>query len=283
MPLKPSIPISPSWPASPTLSDLGDPEWINAYRAAGGHVRTLPSAEDATQAQHLVTRAAHRPGMPTPAFYRLLEGVREKAAAALDPGLGAELGGAQQGGSASLAERMPAPAAPISPPPAAVPSSDFEPDQVLAELQRGAGAWLAIFSPQTNTCMRAAQEAILRGDGESRAHAALSLRRALIALADNVEPAGEGTRPDHTGELRQVGPEQFKNRLYIYLGRRLRSAHQRRLALIELESIERRLSALIRALGKALHSDSDRSELQQVYLCSWSLIAQIVCCAESDA
>src|SRR5260221_11274282 len=55
------------WPASPTLEDLGDPEWLAAYEAAGGHVRPARSVRGVEQAG--VVRALVEPlSKPNPNF-----------------------------------------------------------------------------------------------------------------------------------------------------------------------------------------------------------------------
>jgi hypothetical protein len=288
MPLKPNIPESPSWPASPvlrgasfpaspSLEDLGDPEWVAAYEAAGGHVRRVRNAAGSQQAA-LVGPLVEPLSRPNPNFLRILEGGRTKASPAVDPGLHEDVNRLQDfvaSDSPSNPAVVPEPARRDAP-----PSRDGQEDAVFADLQGKATAWLDIFCPKVNQCMRGAHDAITRDDEESLAHGALSLRRALVALADYVEPGGAGTRPDHTGEERKVGQEQFKNRLYIYLGKKLENSHRRALTLAELDLIDPQLNSFVRALGKAVHADSPKDDLAQIYLTTWSVVAQVVHCSE---
>lgn len=51
----------------------------------------------------------------------------------------------------------------------------------------------------------------------------------------------------------------------------------------ELESVERRLTALVRAVAKGLHADSNVEDLAQLYATTWSVVAQVVRCAESGS
>jgi hypothetical protein len=166
-------------------------------------------------------------------------------------------------------------------PVASVPAA-VEQDEVLAAMQARTTGWLSVFCPGARHSLDGAKAAILRDEAESGAHAAVSLRRALAYLADSVEPPGAEEKQDHTGKLREVGPDKFKNRLHIYLGRKL-SGDGRRLALLELESTDRRLAALLAALGKAVHGESSRVELEQLYIACWSVVARTVACAESPA
>jgi hypothetical protein len=278
------IPDSTSWPkspalgvglpASPTLEDLGNPVWIDAYRRAGGLVRTLRGAEGAHRTHLTISPTTHQPSPSPPGALK----IAQEATDAVDQGVGSDvarpqisLGGASPVGPATNPE--------TSPPASLRPPIDL----VFAGLRHRAAAWLDIFCPKVNRCLEAAHDAIIRGDEESLAHAALSLRRGLIALADHVEPPGDEKRRDHMGNERTVGREQFKNRLYIYLGTRLESAEHRSLTLTELELVEQRLSPFVRAMGKAVHADGEKDDLNQMYATTWSVVAQVVRCAEAPS
>jgi hypothetical protein len=149
-------------------------------------------------------------------------------------------------------------------------------------MQARTSAWLSVFCPTAASAMEGAQAAILRAERESVAHAATSLRRALRSVADFVEPPGEVTRLDHTGTPRGLRADQYKNRLHLYLGRKL-SGDARKLTLIELELTEARLTALIGALGKAVHAEASREDIELLYCTCWSLVARIAACAELAA
>lgn len=216
--------------------------------------------------------------MPTPNFLQRLQDTAKKASAVVDPGLQRDIARLESfaetaaSGNPVVAQRTERADAP--------PSRDGQQDVVFADLHSKASAWLDIFCPKVNRCLKGAHDAIVRGDQESLAHAALSLRRALTVLADYVEPPGTERRRDHAGKEREVGQEQFKNRLYIYLGKQLEGNH-RTLTLAELELIEHQLSPFVRAIGKAVHADSPKDDLAQVYATTWSVVAQIIRCAES--
>jgi hypothetical protein len=289
MALNPTIRESQSWPrspalvsggfpASPTLKDLGDPVWLEAYRRSGGIVRTVQQSEDARRAGHVVSTAAQNVGVPTPNFLRRLQNTVTKVVAATDSGVARDVAKIEELLEAAPPSRL---VAPVVDDKSSV-STRRATDAVFTELQEKASAWLDIFCPKVKRCMAGAHDAIARGDAESLAHGALSLRRALVALADEVEPAGAQERPDHAGIMRSVGREQFKNRLYIYLGRRTRSRAHRALTLAELELVEDQLGPFVKAVGKGLHADSAKEDLAQLYTTTWSLIARVVQCAEAE-
>lgn len=229
-------------PASPSLDDLADPTWIHSYRQAGGNVRTLPGNPPA----HYVAQPVRTVARPTPTFLRLLE--------------------------TSPAEETPP----------AEETQNRHTDPLLEALAERTSAWLQIFTPKTLECLVAAREALEREGPESLAHAALSLRRGMISLADAVEPAGTEQRQDHAGVERGVSREQFKNRLVIYLGRMDLPRSQRALTLAELNLVDEQLARQARALGKGIHDHSTPDQLMQLYMTSWSVIVQVCRCAETD-
>jgi hypothetical protein len=263
-----------SWMASPTLSDLGDPEWIAQYQAAGGNVRPRRSVEGAEQAL-LVGPLVEPLSTPTPNFLQRLApagssgGTKNGEATA-----GSDVSPAAPGQLERQAETVTGESQ--------IPVRQPQGDEVYDAMRARADSWLAVFCSTGQAAMEGARAAILRNESESGAHAATSLRRALLAVADYVEPPAEGTRPDHTGAERGMGAGQYKNRLYVYLGRKL-DGELRKLQLVELELTEQRLGALIGALGKAVHAESRRGDLEQLYLTCWALIARIADCAEASA
>ena len=277
-----SFPASPAMgsglPASPSLSDLGDPAWIAAYEAAGGNVRRMRAADGARPTHFVVHDARTKVGVPTPGFFQMREQVQAKVAPVLKATEEAQLMREKVetfGGQPTTSDHRAADET--------IPDQCVEGDAVLSHMRSNAISWAETFCPPVSKAMNAAHDAILRGDVESFAQAATSIRRALVALADYVEPPGDEKRLDHTGKLLAVGPEQFKNRLRIYLGKRLEASLQRKHAVATLDLVDEQLGAVSRLLGKAIHADGARPELDQLYITTWSVLAQVVSCAELTA
>lgn len=265
-----------SLPASPTLRDLADPEWVSAYRAAGGNVRPARSGVSGSQDQpYLVGPLVEPLTRPRPSFFRGAQRPELPKSMANDT-LVAEV---IEDRGRPVAETL-RPAAQVAPP--KTPDPDAQADQVISAMQERTSAWLSIFCPGARAALDGARRAILRDEVESGAHAATSLRRALACLADALEPPGVEKKADHTGALREVRQSHYKNRLYIYLGHKL-SGSDRKLALLELESTNTRLTALLASLGKTVHGESSRADLEQLYLTCWSVVARTVACAEAPA
>ena len=111
-------------------------------------------------------------------------------------------------------------------------------------------------------------------------HAASSCRRALVALADAVEPPGPGTRLDHTGQPRKVDRDAYKNRLLLFVGKRMTSASARKMSEREFDLLVHRLDALVDQLGKGVHDDHTYAEAAHIYLTTWAVVSEIVHIAE---
>ena len=236
-------------------------------------------AADGARPTHFVVHDARtKVGVPSPGFFQMLEQVQAKVAPVLKATEEAQsmrekietFGGQPTASDQRAADET-------------IPDQCVEGDAVLSHMRSNAISWAETFCPPVGKAMNAAHDAILRGDVESYAQAATSMRRALVALADYVEPPGGEKRPDHTGELLAVGQEQFKNRLRIYLGTKLEGSLQRKHALATLDLVDEQVGAVARLLGKAIHAEGARPELDQLYITTWSVLAQVVSCAELTA
>jgi hypothetical protein len=232
-------------------------------------------AADAVRSTHyLVNHPQNRVGVPSPGFFQMLEQVQAKAVPAVQ---------ATEEIRSMREKAEPSTASDLHAANETIPNQGMEGDAVLSHMRSKAMAWGETFCPRVSEAMKAAHDAILRGDVESFAQAATSMRRALVALADYVEPPGNEKRPDHTGKLLGVGQEQFKNRLRIYLGKRVEGSSQRKHALATLDLVDEQLGAVARLLGKAIHAKGARPELDQLYITAWSVLALVASCAELTA
>jgi hypothetical protein len=53
--------------------------------------------------------------------------------------------------------------------------------------------------------------------------------------------------------------------------------------LATLDLLDEQLTVVTRLLGKAIHADAARPELDQLYITAWSVLTQVVDCAELTA
>src|SRR4051812_12722230 len=134
---------STPWPASPTLGDLGDPAWLAAYQAAGGHVRRARSVRGAEQAA-LVGPLVEPLSKPNPNFLRRIGqpvDASEEASPRPTPVADESAGGAP--------EQIAPPPVGESAPGAALPRAD----EVVAAMQERTSAWLSVFCPAAASAM----------------------------------------------------------------------------------------------------------------------------------
>lgn len=153
--------------------------------------------------------------------------------------------------------------------------TEFEVDAVVAETQENAQVFLALRSETAARRMASARQRLQEGDTEALAQCMTSCRRALHALADDTYPPKTGTVRGRDGQEREVGPEQFKNRLLALLEETIIGATPLRLAKRELALAVDLLDALIEELSKGVHADVVRQETVQAYLQTWAFIAHV--------
>ncbi len=132
--------------------------------------------------------------------------------------------------------------------------------------------------PDSADCLDAARERLLTGSdqSESLAHAALSCRRALSFLADQVYPPQPKPVLDRQGEAREVTDRHFKNRLLMFLGERIESATTFASLEAQISDLARRLDMLVELLGKGVHAKTHRQDIEIAHIQTFSLIAEVM-------
>jgi hypothetical protein len=153
--------------------------------------------------------------------------------------------------------------------------SEFAVDAIVAETQESAQIFLALRSETAARRMASARQRLQEGDTEALAQCLTSCRRALHALADDTFPPRGGTVTGRDGIAREVGPEQFKNRLMALLEENIEGRTPLRLAKRQFAQTVDVLDALIEELSKGVHADVIREETVQAYVQTWAFIAHV--------
>lgn len=154
------------------------------------------------------------------------------------------------------------------------------PDGIVVEEQIASQAWLDA------TCPTAAIEFELAADrlGEAAdfvgakqsgliAQALESLRRGINALADELVPPQDEPMVDEAGIPHPAGSRDYKNRLYVAFKEGIDSKSGAKLELIELESFDRRLQALVARIAAGVHGYPNHEEGRQLYVDVWRLVS----------
>jgi len=149
-------------------------------------------------------------------------------------------------------------------------------DEVLLDVRLEVEEYLAVRSPRALLCLDGARDAIRAGSQENLAHAAVSCRRALEAIADAVWPPEKGvTVKDRHGHELEVGVEQFRNRLALFFERRVLSKSRRAHDIADLDALDKRLKLLIQGAGKGVHGDLDLGDARRLYLATIQMLAEM--------
>lgn len=110
--------------------------------------------------------------------------------------------------------------------------------------------------------LRSARKRLAEGDEESLSHCATSCRRALKSVADELFPPQTTPHVDRQEREREVGEEQYLNRLLAYIELRLGAA----LPGTELTQVAATLDALYATANKGVHADVSRHEAERTLL-----------------
>jgi len=107
--------------------------------------------------------------------------------------------------------------------------------------------------------------------GDSLAHVSVSCRRLLERLADALFPACK-----EKIDGRKVGQAEYRNRLWAYINKSIKSHTQRDVLLSTLEDVGRRVDSLGAVANKGLHADLSPTEVQRLLIGLLTLIYDIL-------
>jgi hypothetical protein len=139
---------------------------------------------------------------------------------------------------------------------------------VASELLLRAGSW----DPALVETLYAALESFESADSAERlAHTCVSCRRLFVRLADNLFPA-----QDELIDGRKVGPTEYRNRLWAFIGEKLRGEDRARVV-GQLDDVGRRLDRLDALANKGIHSSElDRADVQRFLVGLLTLLYDIL-------
>lgn len=129
----------------------------------------------------------------------------------------------------------------------------------------------------------AINEQMSDGSTESLSAALGSCRRLLMDVADSVFPARSEEWNDRKGKPRQVGVDQYKNRLLAYLAGLHTSEGSFALSEAELDHLVVRLDAIYDKACKGVHADVSVTEARLAVIHTYLFIGEIATFASHEA
>lgn len=141
--------------------------------------------------------------------------------------------------------------------------------------RRQVDAFVRTYAPSAAEQLVAVNERMNEGTDESFSQALTSCRRLLATVADAVFPPHSEPIVDRKGRSRQVGPEQYKNRLLAFLDERIGTSGTSAIVTSQLEHLAARLDAVYEKACKGVHADVDNAEAQLVVIQTYLFLAEV--------
>ena len=129
--------------------------------------------------------------------------------------------------------------------------------------------------PKAAEKLVAINERMADGSTESRTAALTSCRRLLLDIADAVFPASSGQRIDASGKARDVGPEQYKNRLLAFL--EVSRGRDSSFDVVEsqISDLAARLDAIHDKTCKGVHVDVSEDEARLAVIHTYLFVGEV--------
>lgn len=110
---------------------------------------------------------------------------------------------------------------------------------------------------------------------ESYSQALTTCRRLLLTVADALFPPSDQPHIDKGGKKRDIGPENYKNRLLAYLETKTTSAGSKELLSSELEHLAARLDAVNSKVSKGVHVDVGKDEARLAVIHTYLFLGEV--------
>jgi hypothetical protein len=142
--------------------------------------------------------------------------------------------------------------------------------------RRRVESFLAKISPRVLEQFTAAYRRAREDDPESKTHALTTCRRILESVADVVYPARAEPATDSGGKTRQVGAENYKNRLWMFADASIAGGTHSKLLLATLQDFGSRIDTVYSLTNKGVHDDVSQAEVDTCVMQTYLLAGEIL-------
>jgi hypothetical protein len=142
--------------------------------------------------------------------------------------------------------------------------------------RRRAESFLARISPRVLEQFTAAYRRARENDAESKTHALTTCRRILEAVADAVYPPRAEPVADSSGTPRKVGPENYINRLWMFVADSMSGSTHSKLLLATLQDFGSRIDAVYSLTNKGVHDNVSPAEVDTCVMQTYLLAGEIL-------
>ena len=145
------------------------------------------------------------------------------------------------------------------------------PEHVLEATRRKVDSALAKVSPMALERFAVSYEELRGTSAENWTNACLGVRRVLLAFADSVFPA-----QDELVDGREVGEEQYVNRLWAHAKNKIESEKRRNMVQADLTDLGNRIDAIYDSSNKGVHATVTKDEAERIIARAYFLIADLL-------
>ncbi|MCV7100728.1 hypothetical protein [Mycobacterium palustre] len=138
-------------------------------------------------------------------------------------------------------------------------------------------------APDALNMFVASQESLSAGKPEDYAHAAVSCRRLIKALADAVYPARDEDVTGIDGNLRSMSDDKYKNRLTEYVRNNVEGKRHKQAVAQIVSDLTSRLNALDGLANKGVHDVVTQAEAEVCVVWTYMLAGDIVRIADGTS
>jgi hypothetical protein len=142
--------------------------------------------------------------------------------------------------------------------------------------RRRVESFLSRVSPQVLEQFTAAYRRAREDDAESKTHALTTCRRILESVADVVYPARAEPVVDSSGKTRDVGPEKYVNRLWMFVAESTTGSTQSKLLLAMLQDFGSRIDTVYSMTSKGVHANVTQAEVDTCVMQTYLLADEIL-------
>jgi hypothetical protein len=142
--------------------------------------------------------------------------------------------------------------------------------------RRRVESFLSQVSLQVIDQFTAAYRRAREDDAESKTHALTTCRRILESVADVVYPARAEPVGDSSGKTRDVGPDKYVNRLWMFVAESTSGSTQSKLLLATLQDFGARIDTVYSMANKGVHADVTQAEVDTCVMQTYLLAGEIL-------
>ena len=149
--------------------------------------------------------------------------------------------------------------------------------------RRRVESFLSQVSPQVLDQFTAAYRRAREDNAESKTHALTTCRRILESVANVVYPPRAAPVVDRSGTTRNVGPEAYVNRLWMFAADSISGSTHSKLLLATLQDFGSRIDTVYALANKGVHSDVTQAEVDTCVMQTYLLASEILLVFEDSA